>query len=179
MISSCSRASKRPVNMSSSGSTSDAHCSLNAGISTPAIHATALTGAAARWRASPAAPTGRRSVAAAAASDAAAVPDPSEPKAEQQQQQQQPDLQQQQPKASSSGGGRSALWWTLGAVAAVALGGFAFIATGGDAAALKATLVDGPLGRSGFLAAFSLIFLSEIGDKTFFIAALLAMRLGR
>lgn len=32
------------------------------------------------------------------------------------------------------------------------------------------------LGRSGFLAAFSLIFLSEIGDKTFFIAALLAMK---
>ena len=29
------------------------------------------------------------------------------------------------------------------------------------------------------MAAFSLIFLSEIGDKTFFIAALLAMRLGR
>ncbi len=32
------------------------------------------------------------------------------------------------------------------------------------------------LGRSGFLAAFALIFLSEIGDKTFFIAALLAMK---
>lgn len=43
----------------------------------------------------------------------------------------------------------------------------------------QAYLLDGPLGRSGFLAAFSLIFLSEMGDKTFFIAALLAMRLGR
>ncbi|GFH33526.1 GDT1 family protein, partial [Haematococcus lacustris] len=32
---------------------------------------------------------------------------------------------------------------------------------------------------SGFLAAFSLIFLSEIGDKTFFIAALLAMKVGK
>ena len=32
------------------------------------------------------------------------------------------------------------------------------------------------LGTSGFLAAFSLIFLSEIGDKTFFIAGLLATR---
>ena len=32
------------------------------------------------------------------------------------------------------------------------------------------------LGRSGFLAAFALIFLSEIGDKTFFLAALLAMK---
>lgn len=30
--------------------------------------------------------------------------------------------------------------------------------------------------QSGFYAAFSLIFLSEVGDKTFFIAALLAMK---
>jgi putative Ca2+/H+ antiporter (TMEM165/GDT1 family) len=44
---------------------------------------------------------------------------------------------------------------------------------------LQAYLVDSPLGKSGFLAAFSLVFLSEIGDKTFFIAALLAMRVGR
>jgi putative Ca2+/H+ antiporter (TMEM165/GDT1 family) len=35
------------------------------------------------------------------------------------------------------------------------------------------------LGKSGFLAAFALIFLSEIGDKTFFIAGLLAMKVGR
>jgi hypothetical protein len=35
------------------------------------------------------------------------------------------------------------------------------------------------LAKSGFTAAFALIFVSEIGDKTFFIAALLAMRLGR
>lgn len=35
------------------------------------------------------------------------------------------------------------------------------------------------LGKSGFPAAFSLIFLSEIGDKTFFIAALLAAKFGR
>lgn len=40
-------------------------------------------------------------------------------------------------------------------------------------------VVNGPLGKSGFLAAFSLIFLSEIGDKTFFIAALLAMKIGK
>ncbi|GFQ02241.1 gdt1-like protein 2 chloroplastic, partial [Phtheirospermum japonicum] len=32
------------------------------------------------------------------------------------------------------------------------------------------------LAKSGFTAAFSLIFVSEIGDKTFFIAALLAMQ---
>ena len=35
------------------------------------------------------------------------------------------------------------------------------------------------LAKSGFFAAFSLIFASEIGDKTFFIAALLAMRCGK
>ena len=35
------------------------------------------------------------------------------------------------------------------------------------------------LAQSGFFAALSLIFASEIGDKTFFIAALLAMRCGR
>lgn len=46
-------------------------------------------------------------------------------------------------------------------------------------ASLAAWAADGPLGRSGLLASFSLIFLSELGDKTFFIAALLAMRLGR
>ena len=38
---------------------------------------------------------------------------------------------------------------------------------------MQDTLINGPLGKSGFLAAFSLILLSEIGDKTFFIAALL------
>jgi putative Ca2+/H+ antiporter (TMEM165/GDT1 family) len=46
-------------------------------------------------------------------------------------------------------------------------------------AALKAAVAQSPLGRSGLLPAFSLIFLSEVGDKTFFIAALLAMKLGR
>ncbi|EFN51748.1 hypothetical protein CHLNCDRAFT_27561 [Chlorella variabilis] len=35
------------------------------------------------------------------------------------------------------------------------------------------------LAKSGFFAAFSLIFFSELGDKTFFIAALLAMRCGK
>lgn len=38
---------------------------------------------------------------------------------------------------------------------------------------------NSPLGKSGFLAAFALIFLSEIGDKTFFIAGLLAMKVGK
>lgn len=47
------------------------------------------------------------------------------------------------------------------------------LASGGPRALVAA------LSRSGFAAAFSLIFVSEIGDKTFFIAALLAMRHSR
>eukprot|EP00242_Pyramimonas_sp_CCMP2087_P017723 CAMPEP_0198211950 /NCGR_PEP_ID=MMETSP1445-20131203/25435_1 /TAXON_ID=36898 /ORGANISM="Pyramimonas sp., Strain CCMP2087" /LENGTH=365 /DNA_ID=CAMNT_0043886311 /DNA_START=167 /DNA_END=1265 /DNA_ORIENTATION=+ len=43
------------------------------------------------------------------------------------------------------------------------------LATGTSVATLKA----------GFISAFSIIFISELGDKTFFIAALLAMRRGR
>lgn len=42
--------------------------------------------------------------------------------------------------------------------------------------ALQDWAANSALGKSGFLAAFALIFLSEIGDKTFFIAALLAMK---
>lgn len=38
------------------------------------------------------------------------------------------------------------------------------------------TSVIAAIAKSGFTAAFSLIFVSEIGDKTFFIAALLAMQ---
>ena len=40
-----------------------------------------------------------------------------------------------------------------------------------SAAALQDWAAHSAMGRSGFLAAFSLIFLSEIGDKTFFLAA--------
>jgi putative Ca2+/H+ antiporter (TMEM165/GDT1 family) len=40
-------------------------------------------------------------------------------------------------------------------------------------------LVKRALAKTGFTAAFALIFISELGDKTFFIAALLAMRMGR
>lgn len=57
-------------------------------------------------------------------------------------------------------------------VAAILAGG-ATVAQGGPAALLSAFT------KSGFTAAFSLIFVSEIGDKTFFIAALLAMRHSR
>lgn len=44
---------------------------------------------------------------------------------------------------------------------------------------VKHLLSSSVLAKSGFFAAFSLIFASEIGDKTFFIAALLAMRVGK
>jgi putative Ca2+/H+ antiporter (TMEM165/GDT1 family) len=43
----------------------------------------------------------------------------------------------------------------------------------------KEFLTTSVLAKSGFFASLSLIFASEIGDKTFFIAALLAMRYGR
>ena len=45
-----------------------------------------------------------------------------------------------------------------------------------SAAALQDWAAHSAMGRSGFLAAFSLIFLSEIGDKTFFLAGLLALK---
>eukprot|EP00210_Caulerpa_lentillifera_P001773 g1703.t1 len=44
---------------------------------------------------------------------------------------------------------------------------------------LRGSVMSSWLGKSGFVASLSLIFLSEIGDKTFFICAILAMRLGR
>jgi len=66
----------------------------------------------------------------------------------------------------------------LGGLLTLIFGTAAAMATP-QGAFIKDVLVNGPLGKSGFLAAFSLIFLSEIGDKTFFIAALLAMKLGK
>ncbi|XP_024385279.1 GDT1-like protein 2, chloroplastic isoform X2 [Physcomitrium patens] len=70
---------------------------------------------------------------------------------------------------------------TLQAIAGVAalvglgtLGGVALTLSKGGPAALMAAIA-----KSGFSAAFALIFVSEIGDKTFFIAALLAMRHSR
>ncbi|PNW71577.1 hypothetical protein CHLRE_16g660000v5 [Chlamydomonas reinhardtii] len=79
------------------------------------------------------------------------------------------------PDAGSDNGG-SPLPWILAGLAAVGAGVYMMTEPG---QALKDVLVNGPLGKSGFLAAFSLIFLSEIGDKTFFIAALLAMKIGK
>ncbi|GLC45369.1 hypothetical protein PLESTB_000315100 [Pleodorina starrii] len=80
-----------------------------------------------------------------------------------------------QPDAGSNKSG-SPLPWILMGLSAVALGAYIMSEPG---QALKEVLINGPLGKSGFFAAFSLIFLSEIGDKTFFIAALLAMKIGR
>jgi hypothetical protein len=71
--------------------------------------------------------------------------------------------------------------WQLGLVGVMGAGGVAVAtgAAGATVAALKAYLSNSVLASSGFLAAFSLIFASELGDKTFFIAALLAMRMGK
>jgi putative Ca2+/H+ antiporter (TMEM165/GDT1 family) len=68
------------------------------------------------------------------------------------------------------------------AVAALAAGGYVTASSGAAAPLLETVrhfLSSSVLAKSGFFAAFSLIFASEIGDKTFFIAALLAMRCGK
>eukprot|EP01025_Chloroclados_australasicus_P063534 TRINITY_DN8413_c0_g1_i1.p1 TRINITY_DN8413_c0_g1~~TRINITY_DN8413_c0_g1_i1.p1 ORF type:complete len:344 (-),score=27.99 TRINITY_DN8413_c0_g1_i1:526-1500(-) len=66
----------------------------------------------------------------------------------------------------------------LGLLAMVGAG-IVFFYTGDRGVKVYEMLKNSILGQSGFLASFSLIFLAEIGDKTFFIAALLAMKLGR
>lgn len=48
--------------------------------------------------------------------------------------------------------------------------------SGGAAAATKVNGVLASLAETGFYQAFSLVFVSEIGDKTFFMAGLLAMK---
>ncbi|CAG9460978.1 unnamed protein product [Pedinophyceae sp. YPF-701] len=66
-------------------------------------------------------------------------------------------------------------WMAMGGVFLLAAAGAAaYVVSGGSMAVLRDVL-----GRSGFTAALGLILFSEIGDKTFFIAALLAMDLGR
>lgn len=78
---------------------------------------------------------------------------------------------------SSHNSGGGAVLWGLGVGAAIAAGCALYVS--GHATSLQSYLMNGPLGRSGLLASFCLIFLSELGDKTFFIAALLAMKLGK
>lgn len=68
------------------------------------------------------------------------------------------------------------------AAIALAMGGVALWTTGTAGVALDSIrhlLSSSVLAKSGFFAALSLIFASEVGDKTFFIAALLAMRFGK
>lgn len=64
-------------------------------------------------------------------------------------------------------------------MAAAAYAGIQSQAAAPAVAAVKNYLASSAIAKSGFFAAFSLIFLSELGDKTFFIAALLAMRCGK
>jgi Uncharacterized protein family UPF0016 len=52
----------------------------------------------------------------------------------------------------------------------------ASVSLSGGAAATSAKTFLSSLSETGFYQAFSLVFLSEIGDKTFFIAGLLAMK---
>mmetsp|Transcript_9360 Transcript_9360/g.13903 ORF Transcript_9360/g.13903 Transcript_9360/m.13903 type:complete len:357 (-) Transcript_9360:69-1139(-) len=53
------------------------------------------------------------------------------------------------------------------------------VGTNGEALAASASTVMDKFAATGFYQAFSLVFLSEIGDKTFFIAGLLAMKTSR
>jgi len=84
--------------------------------------------------------------------------------------------------ASASGGdagtpkNASGVIKALGAAVLVAT-----VATGAFAALnpAVATEVMKKVAQTGFTAAFTLIFVSELGDKTFFIAALLAMKKGK
>jgi putative Ca2+/H+ antiporter (TMEM165/GDT1 family) len=68
--------------------------------------------------------------------------------------------------------------WTAAIVVIVATAAL-WLYKEGYTASLKEYVAKSQLGKSGFPAAFSLIFVSEIGDKTFFIAALLAAKFGR
>ncbi|GAB5368310.1 hypothetical protein AAMO2058_001308500 [Amorphochlora amoebiformis] len=82
---------------------------------------------------------------------------------------------------------RSRARQAFAAVATLAVAGLMAIAPGslisahaaGDVVASSAAGMGGPLVSGGFVQALSLVFASEIGDKTFFIAALLAMRASR
>eukprot|EP00798_Chlamydomonas_sp_ICE-L_P026093 gene26093-11801_t len=71
------------------------------------------------------------------------------------------------------------LTWQHGVGAVAVLAGLACALSTPQAAVYKDMLMESKLGKSGFVAAFSLIFLSELGDKTFFIAAILAMKVGK
>jgi putative Ca2+/H+ antiporter (TMEM165/GDT1 family) len=69
--------------------------------------------------------------------------------------------------------------WVLAGAALLAAAASLLLLNRGSVHDLKVSADQSILGRSGFLGAFSLIFVSEIGDKTFFIAGLLAAKVGR
>lgn len=69
-----------------------------------------------------------------------------------------------------------------GALAALAVSAVALapqMASAMELSAASATNLFSSVSQTGFYQAFSLVFLSEIGDKTFFIAGLLAMKTSR
>ncbi|KAK9865140.1 hypothetical protein WJX84_008219 [Apatococcus fuscideae] len=70
------------------------------------------------------------------------------------------------------------IWIAAIAAAGLAAAAATVVATG-NWPALKERAAESALGRSGFLAAFALILASEIGDRTFFIAGLLAAKVGK
>lgn len=67
----------------------------------------------------------------------------------------------------------------VGGLPVVAHAASASLADLGATASSSYNSVVAKLAASGFLQAFSLVFVSEIGDKTFFIAGLLAMKTSR
>lgn len=76
--------------------------------------------------------------------------------------------------ATKQEGGSS--FWSRAATIALPAAALAALAGG---AAASSSLWAESFRDSGFYQAFSLVFLSEIGDKTFFVAALLAAKLSR
>lgn len=65
------------------------------------------------------------------------------------------------------------------ATAAIVLGGSLYASQSIPNLTSSLTLLSDKIASTGFYQAFSLVFVSEIGDKTFFIAGLLAMKTGK
>ncbi|CAD7703973.1 unnamed protein product [Ostreobium quekettii] len=81
-----------------------------------------------------------------------------------------------------SGEARSRMFWKLAAWLGAPLlvgAGLASVGVLPPWSSIQGVVQASGMWSSGFLAATSLVFFSEVGDKTFFIAGLLAMQLGR